>query len=662
MPGKCSKEQKKILPVHGYTVNLTLILVLLCGFLVYLPGLNGPFVFDDGPNISENPALRISSLTFEELNTAINAVHAGPLGRPIGYTSFALNYYFFGPETFSFKFTNVIIHLANGFTVFILTRLLLRGFRFAHRVNLSKQRIRWIALSISSLWMLHPLALTTVFLVVQRMTSFSALFTMWTIIFYVCGRLQQMAGQSGLMPAAFGLFFCAPLAVLSKENAVLIPYFLVVTEFCLLRYKTRTKDFRILFGGILLIAVIPLFGILFTFESLWSWLSRSYEIRPYTLYEHVLTESRVIWFYLKLIFIPHPADYGLYHDDFTLSKGLFQPFTTIVSVVGLVILATGAILVRKKVPVLSFAILFFLVGHSIESSIFSLEIAHEHRNYLPMYGMIFMFAYYGLHPRLIHHGGRVVIAGFIVLVGLFATITMNRALDWSDIGTLSLSLAEHHPNSARSNYEAGRLLTQLIEDDLQSPETGRYYRIARQYFTQAYRSDEFNPSGLFGILYLDGLTGKLTNMDTVTQLIHRLSKHPILPASETSFTYLHKCHHQGTCRIETDIMIRLYESALSNELASAKTHASLFNELAILKLGQGNTTSAIKLFRQSIASTPKQPQLRFNLIYVLITSGRLNEAHQELVSIRENFLNVRERDKLARLEKMHTDATQISDY
>lgn len=641
-------------------VNLILFLVLIGVVLIYRPALNGPFVFDDIANLVENYPLHLSSLNFEEISAALISVQAGPFGRPIAYLSFALNYFFFGAESFSFKLVNVFIHLLNGICVFVLTKLLLRGHRLYRKINLDNQRIQWISLAVASLWILHPLALTSVLYIVQRMASLAALFSFLTLIFYFSGRLKQFTGRSGTFQfiAAFGLF--APLAVFSKDNAILIPYFLLVTDWILLGLKTRSKSGLMTTRGLLVISVLPLFAGLSIWDNFLASLMAGYEIRPFTLYEHVLTESRVLWFYMKLIFIPNPADFGLYHDDFALSKGLFQPFSTIVSIVGLAILATGAVLLRKKVPVISFAILFFLVGHSIESSIFSLEIAHEHRNYFPMYGMIFMFAYYGLHPKLIEYGGAKVVVGFIALVGLFAIITLNRAMDWTDNGRLSFSLAEHHPNSARSNYEAGRLLTQLVEDDFQSPENESYYKLAREYFKLAYQSDEFNPGGLFGILYLDGLTRKATDQNVVALLIHRLSTHPILPATATSFTNLHKCYEGGYCQIKSDIMIRLYESALSNKQASSKTHASLANELAILNLEQGNDETAIELFNQSIKLTPNQPQLRFNLIQVLIDRGRIEDARRELDLIRENFLNVQEQNKRIRLEKMYLEASRSS--
>ena len=42
----------------------------------------------------------------------------------------------------------------------------------------------------------------------------------------------------------------------------------------------------------------------------------------------------------------------------------------------------------------SFGLLWYLVGHSLESSLLSLELVFEHRNYVPSFGILFAGAYY----------------------------------------------------------------------------------------------------------------------------------------------------------------------------------------------------------------------------------------------------------------------------
>ena len=41
----------------------------------------------------------------------------------------------------------------------------------------------------------------------------------------------------------------------------------------------------------------------------------------------------------------------------------------------------------------AFAVIFFVVAHAMESSFLSLEMIHEHRNYLPSFALAMLFAW-----------------------------------------------------------------------------------------------------------------------------------------------------------------------------------------------------------------------------------------------------------------------------
>jgi len=74
---------------------------------------------------------------------------------------------------------------------------------------------------------------------------------------------------------------------------------------------------------------------------------------------------------------------GFYHDDFQASAGWLTPWTTLPAVLGLLCVALAALVVRRRFPLFAFAVLFFLAGHLLESTVFPLELVFEHRNYLP---------------------------------------------------------------------------------------------------------------------------------------------------------------------------------------------------------------------------------------------------------------------------------------
>jgi hypothetical protein len=90
-------------------------------FGVYAPGLKGPFVFDDYPNIVDNPLVAVDALDAANLRDAAFSLRNGPYPhRGLARLSFALNYYFAGGrfDAFAFKLTNVVIHVVNGLLVY----------------------------------------------------------------------------------------------------------------------------------------------------------------------------------------------------------------------------------------------------------------------------------------------------------------------------------------------------------------------------------------------------------------------------------------------------------------------------------------------------------------------------------------------------------------
>ena len=359
--------------------KLLLVFLLTLVFIVYYPGLAGDFVFDDTINLTDNYRLHIKDLSWASLQEAALSGNAGPTLRPVSSLTFALDYYFakrFDP--FYLKLVNILIHLVNGVGIFVLTRLLLRAHGEYHTAtgNTAK-RSDDLALMVTAAWLLHPLALTSVLYVIQRMNSLSALFTVWGLVLYLEGRLRMMEGKSGLHLMAGGIIGFGALATLAKENgALILPYALVI-ETILLRFRTRLPAGRpalfFFFGAVI---ILPIVGTAAYFIYKWDWLLNAYGPRSFTLTERLMTESRILCLYLRWILFPSNADLGLFHDDIPVSVGLFNPPTTIVAIIGLATTAIAAVALRKMTPFLSFGVLWYLIGHSMESSIIPLELAH----------------------------------------------------------------------------------------------------------------------------------------------------------------------------------------------------------------------------------------------------------------------------------------------
>ncbi|MCG2635370.1 MAG: hypothetical protein J4A00_10760, partial [Gammaproteobacteria bacterium] len=368
-----------------YAATLSLLLLA-----VYWPGLHGPFLFDDYSNILNNPLLRIDTIDFQALKSAALSLASGPLNRPVAALSFALNYHFAGGYSeLAFKATNLMIHGLSTLVLFWLCRQVVATPAATSHLNPNR---RWlIPLAVTAAWALHPIQLTSVLYVVQRMTALAGLFAFLTLGCYLRGRLALAAGNrplawlfwGGIAPLTF------TLGLYSKESTVLVLVLIPLFDWILLPEQrpwrlwqtlNRRSQHTIAFAGLALLVVIV--------SGLTSHFAPQYGARPFDLSERLMTESRVVWFYLSLILFPQLTRFGLYHDDIPISQGIFEPVSTLPSILGLLILLVTALSLRKRQPLIALGLFWFLGGHLLESTFIPLEIAHEHRNYLPSAGLL----------------------------------------------------------------------------------------------------------------------------------------------------------------------------------------------------------------------------------------------------------------------------------
>ena len=440
--------------------------LLVTTLLAYWPGVRGPFLFDDYPNIVNNLAIRITSLAPHQLLRAAFSSHSGLLYRPLSMLSFALDYHFFGDSSISFKVTNVLIHLVNALLILWLTWRLLVNCKRRYRFEWSNSAIGWASVLIASAWALHPLNLTAVLFIVQRMTSLAAFFTLAAILAYVYGRERMLAGKTGwplvwLLTPFFGL-----LGLLCKEDAALLPLYLLVIEWLLFGFRDRdsgiAKNVTVFY---IIGLVLPgILGLAYLVSQRF-WLG--YASRGFTLPERVLTEFRVVFLYVKWTFIPDIRHLALYHDDVAISTGLLHPATTLLSLLALIVLLALALWQRQRRPLLSLGILFFFAGQMMESTVLPLELAFEHRNYLPDYGLILAFFSLLLLPVTLEAGSKIHvrlslrwIIAVIVLPVLFG-VTLLRAYEWRSYLDFSYYEARHHPQSERALYVLAQAYSNL---------------------------------------------------------------------------------------------------------------------------------------------------------------------------------------------------------
>lgn len=613
------------------SIPFLLLLSLVATFIVYLPGMSGQFVFDDGPNIALNARLEIHDLELVSLKQAAFSFVSGPLMRPISMLSFALNRYATGLDPYYFKITNIVIHLLNGVGIFVLTSLLLCFYRKHYVPGLPTSHPLWVALVVAAAWLLHPFNLTSVLYIVQRMTSLSAFFSIWGLIVFLWGRTRIYEGKSGISLILASLLLFTPLAAFSKENGVLLPLFMLVIEITLFNFQAQKPATQRLLGIFYGLAIaLPAILALAYMTMHPEFVLGGYQTRGFSLSERLMTEVRVIFFYLSQIILPNIAQMGLFHDDIVISRNLFQPITTVAALVGIAGLVGAAVLARKRAPLLAFGILFFLAGHLLESTIFALEIAHEHRNYLPMYGILLPLFYYLLRP--LHYTGnlRWRQIGAIFLIGLFSFSTFARAEKWGAPFTFAQSEVAHHPNSVRANDGMASVYEHLQTADPQARE--RNDALALQYYEKAIQLNPNMTHGLFRLIILNSTRGQAINPDWIKELRLRLKNAPFEVDIGDKLYSLVLCQENRLCKLTREEMDSLFEAALSNPGAKGENRSSVLFVRGVYLINViRDSAAALKIYYQMTEAAPSNLENRLNLIKLLVALKHDVAAREQLI-------------------------------
>ena len=592
-----------------------LLLALALTTMIYLPGLEGGFLFDDSHTIYENSSVNPAELNLDSLKRAAGSFAAG--GRPISMVSFALNSYFFGPMPYSFKLFNLILHLFNGILIYTLTSLMLKAYaRYLDGPELP----RWTAVAVTAIWLVNPMQLTTVLYVVQRMAGLASFFTLCGLIAYTHGRMRQREGREGMVFIIAGLAGGTLLGILSKENGILLIPFAFLVELVFFRF--RTSEDRVDWPMVLLLIILPLIaaGYLFTHRLSPDRILAAYQWRDFTLQERLLTEARVLWFYIRLILLPDNRLLGLWHDDIPLSESILVPVSTLPAVVGLVAMFVLAIAFIRKLPLLAFGILWFFIAHSIESSFIALEIAHEHRNYLASYGIL-LACTIGLILLLQHHSSRRLVAAIILMISsVFAYVTFERSQTWADAFTHALMEAEHHPRSPRAVFEAGRKM--LILSLRGHPE---YRKRGFEYFERAAKLDKTGINPNLSLMVTAEFLGVKQKDWWFREAGRKLQRYPVNASDIRALRTLLDCQQEKTCHIPHHRALQLFVLAAKDNDPEGLTMLG-FYEANVLE----RYSYAKDAFEAAVKHNPGQPTYRLNYASLLVAGGEYESAEEQL--------------------------------
>jgi tetratricopeptide (TPR) repeat protein len=448
-------------PSRSRTANICgAVALVLWGALLYANSLEGSFHFDDFPNIVDNPAIRIDSLSVDQL---VRAARESPLRpRPVAYVTFAVNYFVHEYDVAGYHLVNVTAHLLTALGFFLSTILLLRLPALAPGYAGRRLVIAWWA---ALLWLSHPIQVQAVTYVVQRMASLAAMFVVWAL----AALLWAYHRGGPVRPVAIALsvlLFVAGIG--TKETAMILPV-VVVLAYPLLKGKSLVPARILRFWLGAAASGLVVMALAWGPHKLWRFFTIGLVDQP----RYLLTLPRAFFYSLSLLVWPAPTRLGLEHD-LVVSDSLFDPPSTLLAWIGLFAVCLLPLVLLRRNRLLSVCLSWFLILFLAEAFVVKHNPIFEHRFYLPSMGL-FVTLGVGVAKLATGRLGRraYAVAGAIVLV--LSSITVYRNTVWRDDITLGIDSIRSAPHATRA-YPS--LLAALVREGREAEVAEYYARIS----------------------------------------------------------------------------------------------------------------------------------------------------------------------------------------
>ena len=187
------------------------LVIFLVALAAYGGSLRGEFLWDDLFLVERNPLIRSPALAFEAFRHFLFIDSPATFYRPVQTLTYVADYALWGLDPFGYRFTNLLLHAAVGWGVYLLGRRLLPWLTNSPTND-------GPALGVALLWVVHPVHAGAVAYVAGRADSLASGFALLAWALYettAARRTSRFPHAAGYALAAAALL----TALLSKELA-----------------------------------------------------------------------------------------------------------------------------------------------------------------------------------------------------------------------------------------------------------------------------------------------------------------------------------------------------------------------------------------------------------------------------------------------------------
>lgn len=391
---------------HGFEIILLIILITLS----YSPSFSVPFLFDDTNHIHHNPRIQ-NILPFWRPLLGTN--------RPVIDFSLAMNFALGKFQVFGYHMFNLVVHVFSAITLFQIFRI-----TFSRHLQELKDKmlVPSFAFVATAIWALHPVQTESVTYIIQRSECLMGLFYLLTLYFLSRYAQPNSSGRWGI----FAIFFCA-LGMATKEVMVTAPMVALIYDRIFLgtnfREIFRKRGWIYIGMALTWILLIHLTTVARVNDT-----NAGMSLPGVSPFTYMLAQQKVLARYLKIALWPNDLCFDY---CWALPQKISEVFPFLLLNISLFVIS--AWMLFKKSAFGFWGIWFFIIL-APTSSIFPIgDLAVEHRMYLPLAGIVWIFtmAIYKFclslpltwqqKKTLVIMIGTVIITGFIM-----TTVARNR--------------------------------------------------------------------------------------------------------------------------------------------------------------------------------------------------------------------------------------------
>ena len=556
--------------------------IVLMTILVYLPAIQGGFVWDDDAYVTENQLLTspkgLVRIWLEPLST--------PQYYPLVFSSFWLEYQLWRLRPIGYHVVNVLLHATSALVLWLLLkRLCIPG--------------AWLA---AAVFALHPVHVESVAWVTERKNVLAGLFylisALYLVRFFGLDREEQEQSSHSwyLYVAALILFACA---LLSKTVTCSLPAAIILVLWW--------KRGRVIWREVVSLVPFILLGLAFGLLTVWverhhvGATGSSWEL---SFLERCLIAGRALWFYAgKLVW---PGELIFNYPHWRIDSSVWWQYVYPLGAIMMILVLWTFRQTIGRGPLV--AVLFFcgtlfpaLGFFNTYPMLFSY--VADHFQYLASIGLIALAV--GaltrialIRPARLQQIGVCLGLGVLLLLGIN---TWHQSRIYTDQETLWRDTLEKNPDSWLAH---NNLAAVLVKRGRFKQAIDHYYEVLR--LRPDYAEAHNNLGGL---------------LETQGRYMKAIAHYT--EALRLDHDYAEAHNDLGALFMQ----LGMYDKAIghiSEALRLAPDYAEAHNNLGVLLMRQGMIRRAVGHYSEALRLKPNFTEARYNLEFALRKMGKLS--------------------------------------